>query len=275
MTMNNPVRRLIATLLLLLGATPAWADGTLTHLSGAVSVQKADGKTLPGAAGTKVSAGDTVVTGAGGYVRMEMTDGGEIVLRPDSRLKVEGYKFVADKPKEDSFVFSMLRGGLRTVTGLIGKRGDKDAYELKTQTATIGIRGTQFDLRVCAANCGALADGTYLAVRFGAVQATNAQGGLPVAAGQVAYVPPQRPPVMLPRDPGIGFTPPPVIPKLDEKKKQQSAPAAQTQEGGAKAAAAKPAAEQKPEAKQEAKPETKPTSAASSSASSGQNCAVE
>lgn len=225
--MNSYAARLpiLAALLLMLCAIPVWADGTLTHMSGPVSVQKLDGKTLPGAAGTKVSAGDAVITGAGGYVRMEMTDGGEMVLRPDSQLKVERYKFAKVKPEEDNFVFSVLKGGLRTVTGLIGKRGNKDAYELKTQTATIGIRGTQFDLRVCEANCGALADGTYLAVRFGAIQATNAQGSLAVAAGQVAHVPPQLPPVMLPRDPGIGFTPPAVIPKLDEKKKQAAAAA--------------------------------------------------
>lgn len=217
--------RLLAPLLMLCVA-PAWSDGTLTHLSGPVSVEKADGKKLTGAAGVKVLVGDTVVTGAQGYARMEMTDGGEMVLRPDSRLKVERYQFAKEKPADDSFVFSMLKGGLRTVTGLIGKRGNRDAYSAKTPTATIGIRGTQYDMRVCQANCGALPDGTYLAVRFGAIQTTNAQGTLAVAAGQVAHVPPLRAPVMLPRDPGIGFSPPAVIPKLDEKKKVQAAPAA-------------------------------------------------
>ena len=260
--MTSHIARLLglAPLLLTLGTAPAWADGTLTHLSGPVSVQKSDGKTLPGAIGAKVSVGDIVVTGAGGYARVEMSDGGEMVLRPDSQLKVESYKFVEAKPAEDNMVFSMLKGGLRTVTGLIGKRGNKDAYRLTTSTATIGIRGTQFDLRVCQANCGALADGTYVAVRFGAIQTSNAQGTMAVAAGQAAYVPPQRAPVMLPRDPGIGFTPPAVIPKLDEKKKQQSAPAASQQGSAAttaKTAAAAPAAEQKQEAKQESKQETK------------------
>jgi len=204
----------------------AWADGTLTHMSGTVSIYRADGKTVPGAIGTRAYPGDTVVTATGAYVRMEMTDGGEIVLRPDSELKIDAYKFVETRPAEDSFVFSMLKGGLRTATGLIGKRGNRDAYELKTRTATIGIRGTKIDLRVCQASCGALADGTYLAVRSGAVQMTNTQGTLPVAAGQVAFSPPLQPPIILPRDPGIGFTPPPMIPKLDEKKKVQTAAAA-------------------------------------------------
>lgn len=213
---------------LFLAQGSAWAEGTLTHLSGPVSVQKSDGRTIPGMAGAKVAVGDVVTTGTNGYVRMEMTDGGEMVLRPDSQLKIEAYKFVEAKPAEDSSVFSMLRGGLRTVTGLIGKRGDKGAYELKTNTATIGIRGTQFDVRLCQGNCGALPDGTYLAVKFGAVQASNPQGSVMVAAGQVAHAPPRQPPVMLPRDPGVGFTPPPVIPRLDEKKKVQAPPAAAT-----------------------------------------------
>ena len=203
--------------------TPAWADGTITHLSGEISVQKKDGTILPGMVGTKVNAGDVMITGANGYGRLEMTDGGEMVLRPNSQLKVESYRFQTDKPADDSFVFHMLKGGLRTVTGLIGKRGNKDAYEGKAASATIGIRGTQFDLRLCQGDCGVLADGTYLAVRFGAVRTGNAQGNLDVAAGQVALVQAAKPPVILPRDPGIGFTPPAVIPKLDEKKKVQAA----------------------------------------------------
>lgn len=226
MTPHIMLRFLMAALLLMLGATPAWADGTLTHMSGAVSILKADGKTLHGTPGARAYLGDTVITGAGGYVRMEMTDGTEIVLRPDSQLKIDAYQFVEAKPAEDSFVFRMLKGGLRTVTGHIGKRGNRDAYQLITYTATIGIRGTQFDLRVCQGNCGALADGTYVAVRFGAVETSNPQGSLPVGSGQVAYVPLEGPPVKLPRDPGIGFTPPAVIPKLDEKKKLQEAAAA-------------------------------------------------
>lgn len=248
-----------AALLLVAWSVAALADGTLTHLSGPVSVQKADGGTVAAVAGAKVAGGDTVVTGAGAYARLEMTDGGEIVLRPDSLLKIESYNFVAAKPQEDNFVFRMLKGGLRTVTGLVGKRGAPDAYQLKTPTATIGIRGTQFDVRVCVANCGTLPDGTYLAVRFGAVHTANDFGSLNVAAGQVAHIPSQRPPAMLPRDPGVGFTPPPTIPKPDERKKQQ--PSAPATSGGAPPPPAGSAAPQPPQA--------------ASSSTGAQDCAVE
>ena len=209
--------------LLTLVAAPAWAGGTLTHLSGSVSVQKSDGKILPGTVGAKIGEGDITITGVNGYARLEMTDGGEIVLRPNSQLKVESYRFHPDKPADDSFVFRMLKGGLRTVTGFIGKRGNQDAYEGKTATATVGIRGTRYDLRVCEGDCGTLADGTYLAVRFGVVRAGNPQGSIDLATGQVALIPSGTPPVMLPHDPGVGFTPPPAIPKLDEKKQSAAA----------------------------------------------------
>lgn len=264
----NPLffQRCGVLLLSILWVAPVWADGTITHFSGEISVQKKDGTILRGAAGIKVSEGDVMITGANGYGRLEMTDGGEMVLRPNSQLKVESYRFNPNKPGDDNFVFSMLKGGLRTVTGLIGKRGNKDAYELKTQTATIGIRGTQFDLRACQADCGALADGTYLAVRFGAIQTSNAQGTLAVAAGQVAYVPPQRPPVMLPRDPGIGFTPPAVIPKLDERKKQQSDAPAAAAPAQAKPAASEPG--QSTTSNTQRSGQTAPSSSASSSTAS-------
>lgn len=292
----------IAASLFALGAAPAFADGTMTHLSGLVSLQKADGTIAVGVTGAKVVMGDTAVTGAGAYVRIEMTDGGEIVLRPNSQLKIEGYAYSEAKPAEDSFIFSMLKGGMRTVTGLIGKRGNRDAYNLKTETATVGIRGTQFDLRVCQANCGALPDGTYVAVRFGAVLTSNAAGSLGVAAGQVAFVPQVAAPRILPRDPGIGFSPPAVIPKVDEKKKQQAAPATGgTREGqspatgtttgtgtapstGAKPAAGAPATgeaqDDKPKTEAPAQGQGQGQSGAASAApqssdSSGPECSVE
>ncbi len=266
--MSIGASRVLLSLGLLLTCASAFADGTLTHLSGPVSVQTVDGRTQSGKVGARVGTGDTVVTGAGAYVRMQMTDGGEMVMRPESQLKVESYKFNEQKPAEDNFVFRMLKGGLRTVTGLIGKRGNRDAYSLRTATATVGIRGTQFDLRVCAANCGALADGTYLAVRFGSVETTNAQGTLTVPAGQVAFVPAGAPPSILPRDPGIGFTPPTVIPKLDERKKQKT-PDADPAPGG------QPRGEQSTPGGQSQQSGNQQNSNQQSADSGGLDCAVE
>jgi hypothetical protein len=202
------------------------AEGTVTHLSGPVQVQQIDGRLVASTVGAKVNEGETLVTGKAGYARLEMTDGGEMVLRPESQLKIESYRFEKSAPASDNSIFRMIQGGLRAITGLVSKRGNRDAYKLITPTATVGIRGTQFDVRVCEANCGSLADGTYVAVRSGAIVEANNFGELALSAGQVGFAPPTAAPVRLPRDPGIGFTPPPGIPKLDEKKKLEAAAAA-------------------------------------------------
>jgi hypothetical protein len=199
------------------------AEGLVTHLSGPVQVQQADGRGQLATVGTRVVEGQTLATGKGAYARIEMTDGGEMVLRPESQLKIESYRFEKANPLLDNSVFRLLQGGLRAITGLVSKRGNRNAYQMNTVTATIGIRGTQFDVRLCQGNCGALGDGTYVSVRSGSVAQGNSFGELTLAAGQVGYSPPNSAPVRLPRDPGIGFTPPPGIPKLDEKKKLEAA----------------------------------------------------
>lgn len=214
-------------LALLLGAMlgNAHAEGLITHLSGPVQLLQANGQVQTVSPGTRIVEGQTLATGKGAYARLEMTDGGEMVLRPESKLTIEAYHFEKANPLLDNSVFRLLQGGLRAISGFVSKRGNRDAYRLITVTATIGIRGTQFDVRLCQANCGALGDGTYVSVRSGAIAQSNSFGELLVPAGQVGYAPPNAAPVRLPRDPGIGFTPPPGIPKLDEKKKLEAAAA--------------------------------------------------
>ena len=53
----------------------------------------------------------------------------------------------------------MVKGGLRTVTGLVGKRGNQNAYRIGTATATIGIRGSIGDTIVCAPSCEGVVKG--------------------------------------------------------------------------------------------------------------------
>ncbi len=47
---------------------------------------------------------------------------------------------------------SLLKGGLRTIMGAIGKR-KPDACQMRTTVATIGIRGTHFCVLFCQADC--------------------------------------------------------------------------------------------------------------------------
>ncbi len=196
----------------------SYAELKLTHLSGQVQIKQADGNLVAATAQSQAKAGESVITGTDGFVRLKASDGGEFVIRPNSQFVIESYHFEEAKPQEDNFVYRLLKGGLRTVTGLIGKRGNRDAYQAKSVTATIGVRGTGFDIRVCQDDCGTLQNGTYYLLRTGSVEAYNEFGSLVMNAGQIAFVAFNQAPVLLPRDPGIGFTPPSNIPEVRKDK---------------------------------------------------------
>jgi hypothetical protein len=101
---------------------------------------------------SQVMEGDVLATSRNGYAQVKMNDGSQMTMRPDSNLKIEVFKFNKDAQQADSAVFRLLRGGFRTVTGMIGKRGNQDAYALRAAGATIGIRGTDFTTRLCTGN---------------------------------------------------------------------------------------------------------------------------
>ncbi len=210
-----------ALALSLLGlAIPAAASvGEITHLSGLLTVRKADGSTRVLAVKSRVEEGDVLNTEADTYARLKFVDGGEVVLRPNSQFKVESYKFDAAQPERDNVVVGLLKGGLRAVTGLIGKRSkEKIAYQ--TPTATIGIRGTHFGALFCQGDCAGipapggapLPDGLHVDVATGAVSISNAAGTFTFTQGQFAYVPaPNLPPELVPPERGIRVVMPSAI----------------------------------------------------------------
>jgi hypothetical protein len=68
---------------------------------------------------------------------------------------------------------------MRTITGLVG-RSNKRNYQVQTRVATIGIRGTEYQLK--------LSDGLSGSVGEGEVGVCNAGGCLGVASGQSFFV---------------------------------------------------------------------------------------
>lgn len=122
-------------------------------LQGSVFITKATGKRVFVAEGSNVEAGDLVVTGNDSTAMLAFTDGSKVALRPNSIFQVMEYQYNKEQPAEDNALFQLVKGGLRTVTGLIGKRGNQNAYRLGTATATIGIRGTEYVARVCDGDC--------------------------------------------------------------------------------------------------------------------------
>ncbi|MBV7540701.1 FecR domain-containing protein [Acidovorax sp. sic0104] len=116
--------------------------------------------------GAEVESGDVIVTGPAGRAQIRFSDGGLVALYPDSQFTVTRYADAgnaagagtaainastataavaanAGAAPEDHFAVSLLRGGMRAVTGLIGKRDPRN-YKVTTPTAVVGIRGSAF-----------------------------------------------------------------------------------------------------------------------------------
>lgn len=194
------------------GAAIAFADtGTVTQLSGTLSVRKADGSVRILSQRSQIGSGDTVNTERDSYAQIKFSDGGQITLKPNTAVKIDDFKFAEEKPADDSFLYSLVKGGLRAVTGIVGKRS-KDKYQLGTATATIGIRGTTLSADDCFSNrlgdCQRLDAAVYVGVADGEVVVRNGQGELGLAAGQFGMIAPNQRPLFLSTDPGLQFTPP-------------------------------------------------------------------
>jgi hypothetical protein len=194
----------------LLAPLLAFAQGQVQHLSGTLHVQRADGSIRLLSEKSQVLVGDVVSTERDSYAQLRMTDGGNITLRPNTQIRVEGYEFSEKEPEKDNFVFALLKGGMRAVTGLIGKRVNRDAFKLRTATATVGIRGTDFNaIEVPPGGGGnAPAPGVYVVVSDGTVVLTSGGTELIASAGQTAFA----------SDPGLPAAivpPPPNLPDID------------------------------------------------------------
>ncbi len=187
------------------------AAGTVAQLSGTLSVKKPDGSVRILSQKSEVQNGDTLNTERDSYAQIRFVDGAQMTMKPNTSIKLDDIRFTEDMQQEDSFVFGLLKGGLRAVTGLVGKRS-KDKYQVGTTTATIGIRGTTFSAEDCVSNregeCRRLDPAVYVTVSDGEVVLKNAQGEVGIAAGQFGLIAPNQRPLFLSTDPGLQFTPP-------------------------------------------------------------------
>ena len=140
-------------------ALAATASGEVMHLSGTLSVTRPDGAMLVLGQKSEVFPGDVLLTQKDSYAQINFTDGSSLTMRPLTQIKLDAYSYVPDKPAADNAFFRLIKGGMRTVTGLIGKRGNQDAYRIGTATATIGIRGSIGDTMACAPSCEGVVKG--------------------------------------------------------------------------------------------------------------------
>lgn len=185
----------------LLISTPLEAKesaGNVLRVTGKATVTSMDGQIREVKKDSQIASTDIVSTGARSYVRMKLEDESYIMVRPDSRISVDDFKFDRKNQAANRGFFSLLKGGFRVVTGLIT---DKKKYKYRTSVATIGIRGTEFSVRVCNADCYDIdpvpKDGLFLEVHDMEVTITTSAGVYTFSKGQFAYVADSDSPVIL------------------------------------------------------------------------------
>lgn len=127
--------------------TPAGASqvaGEVVSVEGVVFIRQdgrdASGSLRPARAGDPLKAGDVVNTSSNGKVKLLMKDKSIVDLGPSALFKVD--HFAANGGTDRQVDVSMMYGTMRTaVTQKITGQG---RFKVRTPTATMGVRGTEF-----------------------------------------------------------------------------------------------------------------------------------
>ena len=145
---------------------------------GNVTVLGSNGQSRTLGKGAQIEQGDTVNTN-GGRAQLRFTDGAYVSLQPQSEFRIDQYRFEGNQDGNEKGLFSLLKGGLRTITGLVG-RSNKKNYQISTAVATIGIRGTEYTIQYGKSITGTVGEGE--------IEVCNGAGCLSVTNGESYYV---------------------------------------------------------------------------------------
>jgi hypothetical protein len=192
--MSRACATLMLAVWLLCGANNlAWAQSAarVMVISGSAKAVEPTGGERALQKGTELFAGDKVVTSDDSLVQMRLHDGGYMSVRSNTEMVIDRFVYDEQDSSKSSFLVSLLRGGFRSITGLIG-RTNPGGYQIRSKTATIGIRGTDHEPVVILDTPGVpsqAAPGLYDKVNDGETFITKAGVVLPLRRGDVGFAP--------------------------------------------------------------------------------------
>ncbi|MFZ2160767.1 MAG: FecR family protein [Sideroxyarcus sp.] len=170
----------LATISAAFPVTGYCAAGRVDFAIGNVESVTSTGTRHPLSKGAEINVGETISTSAGARAQVRFTDGGFISLQPNTKFRVDEFNYKNKTDGEEKGFFSLLKGGFRAITGAIG-HANKNTYRVKTPAATLGIRGTGYNMVLRD-------DGLFVNVGEGAISLSNNAGLLVVTAGGAAFV---------------------------------------------------------------------------------------
>ncbi len=138
----------VALALMLIGSTVAGAEvvGRLTQLEGRVDLLK--GGKLPAVAlkvNDTVEPGDVIRTKSLSKAQITFIDDSLLTLSQEARIAIEEFKFEPSQGKRQA-VLEIFQGLALAVVNKILKAEEPD-FVIKTQTAIVGVRGTEIGMR--------------------------------------------------------------------------------------------------------------------------------
>jgi hypothetical protein len=141
--------RILATPLLvslsIVTAHAASPIGRVMVATGAVTAQNPAGETRTLTKGSELLEQDRIKTADKSFAMLLLADDTKIAVRPNSEMVLEKFDQRAGQEAQE---LSVVKGGLRALTGAIGKQ-QPAAVKINTRYASIGIRGTEFIVRLC------------------------------------------------------------------------------------------------------------------------------
>lgn len=190
----------------LASAAPALAQvGIVRTIEGQVRVFSGRPECAP-RHGLDVDEGDVVRTGEKSWALLTMMDGARIIVRPDTEVRLDAYRYTeAGESAQNRAEFTLRHGAVRVTSGRIaGARNSGVIFN--TPDASMDMRGTDSDVAYITSKFalppGAQA-GTYGKSFAGDAVLKNPHGEVTLRAGQSAYTEPRdkKLPRILPSDP--------------------------------------------------------------------------
>jgi hypothetical protein len=120
------------------------AAGNTVAMRGSQSISLSTGSTIQN--------GDSLRTGENSNLQVRFIDDSIVSMKESSELRIDNFKFTGKADGSERASFTLLKGGLRTVTGAIGGKNNKN-YRMVTNTATLGVRGTDYTITLCQQDC--------------------------------------------------------------------------------------------------------------------------
>jgi len=165
------------------------AVGQVIKSRGRAFVLSEDHKRRDLALGSEVFVGDRIFTGVEGFIRLSMIDDAKIDLRCNSEMRIEDYQLLRGANRS---VLRLIKGSVKKITGSIGKVAE-DIYEMHTPIATVGVRGTEYAIRVlqshgCDGSLDVNSDGLFVKVNKGAIDIKSDQQRVAMNSGQAAHL---------------------------------------------------------------------------------------